>query len=730
MKNVVLLILVMFQVSFSYLNQSGMFRCQATQGQRWWGTSKIVSEHFTIKVMPSYIDVTLDWELDCNGATEPDSFKDALEIQGNITLAWDAAVTGLLLWNGDEILKAKLKPLPLARKQYEAVVNRSITRPKDPLIFEYGWGKDNYDFKIFPVSFGKTRRLRLQYVVPAINDNGCADIPFPSPFSASKATYTIVPGVDVSNVKLLNTNFEVLSEKTELSATSDSELLTQISLIRPVIKNSDSASVIYTTSIGKPSLSGTLVHFTGQTSEAILKKTALREDIVFIWRWNYSDYFDLYKKQVVIQAGLLKKFFENIAKTGRQAGLVVDIQGKEQRSFPIGKYGSATVNTIVAYLDSLRLIKYTETNYQYKPNFTQKQEDSIVSLSTSEFLSSLRLAESLFEKTDTVLKKIVFLTAGPCWVYLIKEKLDLESKATASLTFITGIASCEEFRTIPIPPEASWFYWPGINMNIVELNQTKIEVSLKLGGNNVHTQSLPFTQKAHYGHSYSKYHDVSLFINGDVSPEVVWNVYQGKVKIATLTENAVVITESDASRFGVSLAGTGRLQAYGVVIPTPLATNFGFVDQRYALLALENDTMSSEDQVLYSNQGVPPLNSADILNLPVDSIPPKDDFFGRIQVPVNPKSAQKPQRLRVQPSVIYHQSLLTIRLNSETPKASPEAVIEIYSLSGRVLYTIKNAKVIQGVIDCTLPTSIGTLQKIVVVKIKCGKVTFSRVVSM
>lgn len=43
--------------------------------------------------------------------------------------------------------------------------------------------------------------------------------------------------------------------------------------------------------------------------------------------------------------------------------------------------------------------------------------------------------------------------------------------------------------------------------------------------------------------------------------------------------------------------------------------------QRYALLALESDIMSAEDQIVYRDQGVPPLGSADILNLPVDSIP-------------------------------------------------------------------------------------------------------------
>lgn len=735
MKNVFLIILVMFQVSFSQGYQSAYFRSRATQGVEWLGSSGIVSEHFTIKVMPSYIDVTLDWELSCDGATEPDSFKDALEIQGNITLAQDAAVTGLLLWNGDEILKAKLMPLPLARKQYESVVDRNVKlppRPKDPLIFEYGWGKDNYDISIFPVTFGKTRQIRLRYVVPAINIKGLADIPFPAPFNRTVAGYTIVPGPGVSNLKLLNERFEVLTDKVELNASSDSVLLKQIKLIRPVINNSDSASVIYTASIKTPELSGTLVHFTGQTAEAILKKTALREDLVFLWRWSHSVYFDLYKKQIVIQADLLRKFFTNINRTGRQAGLVVDIEGKGKRVFPIGKSGSTAVNNILAYLDSLGTIQYTESNYSYNPYFTQKQQDSIVSLSISEFISSLRLAESLFEQKNTVLRKIVFLTAGPSWVYSPKANIDLRLSTTASLAYFRGMASCDELRSVTIPPEVNEFYWPGINESTINLNLTHIEVLVKFDDNRRENYSVPLTQPpTYYGWGYSSpYHDMAIFANGNVSPDIIWNVRNNAAIIATLSEKAVVISEGDATQFGASLAGTGRLKAFDASLPSSLASAFGFVDQRYALLALENDTLSAEDQALYKSQGVPPLTNADILNLPVDSIPPKDETFGQRQVAVSPKNTQIPPRVREQPSVTYRQSRLTIQLNSETPKTSPEAVIEIYSLSGKLLYTIKNAKMVQGSIICTLPTSISSSQQIIVVRIKCGKVTLSKAVSI
>lgn len=737
MKYALILIVITFQLASGF--QSAMFRCEATQGKQWFGRTEITSEKFTITVMPSYIDVTLDWELDCNGLYAADSFKNALEIVGNIDLVQDAAVTGLLLWNGDEILKAKLKPLPLAREQYENVVDRNVSLPpipRDPVIFEYGWGKDNYDIRIFPVSLGKSRRLRIRYVVPAINAEGSADIPFPSPFhtssGSSNVTYTIVPGQDVSDFKFLDWQFNELSAKAELSLSSDVELLRLVKLIRPVVKKADTASVIYTASINTPSVSGTLVHFTGQTAEAILKKTAIREDIVFLWRWSHPEFFEHYKKQIVIQAGLLRKFFTNIANTGRQAGLIIDAEGKEKRVFPIGKTGSTTVNDILACLDSLSTLSYDEGSTPFDPRFTQKQQDSIISLSISEFVSSLRLAESLFEKNNNILKKIVFVTAGRSWVTnTIKGTFDLQWETSASLTLFSEIASCNELQLAAIPQDAGMFYWPGIDQSTINLNRVSVVAELRLGDNSYEI-SVPFSQKTDvFKRGFrSAHHDEMLFTNGIVSSEIVWKVLRNHMVITTMKEDAVLISERDPLSFGASLAASGRLKAVNTTLPTPLATAFGFVDQRYALLALEDDMMSSEDQERFRRTGVPPLNSTDIVNVPVDSIPPRNGSFGPMQVQVILDNFKKPQRKRAGPSVTFHQSLLTVKFNPDAAVTSSEALVEIYSLTGKLLYVIKNAKAINGVVCCRLPAAISSSQKVVIVKIRCGNVIFSGSVFM
>ena len=100
--------------------QHSTFRSQSTQGPTWLGTASIQKEEFNITVYPDYLDVQLDWEFGIGG-NEPESYKDALEIVGNLTLAENSTVVGMLLWNGDlslptVFLACSLTPLPTSPK--------------------------------------------------------------------------------------------------------------------------------------------------------------------------------------------------------------------------------------------------------------------------------------------------------------------------------------------------------------------------------------------------------------------------------------------------------------------------------------------------------------------------------------------------------------------------------------------------------------------------------------
>ena len=109
-------------------------------------------EAYRITVHPNYLEVELDWVFKVSGNKAPAEHKDALEIVGNLNLATNSVVTGLLTWWKGDILKGKLKTTDMARADYEEVVQRDADAPpppRDPVLLEYSWGTDNYDISIF-----------------------------------------------------------------------------------------------------------------------------------------------------------------------------------------------------------------------------------------------------------------------------------------------------------------------------------------------------------------------------------------------------------------------------------------------------------------------------------------------------------------------------------------------------------------------------------------------------
>jgi hypothetical protein len=90
-----------------------------------------------------------------------------LEIVNEFSVAPGTSIRSMLLWNGNAILKAKLKLKADADEQYENVVDRQQVQqaPRDPALIEY-IGKDSYRCRIYPVASGNSRKIRILYTVP------------------------------------------------------------------------------------------------------------------------------------------------------------------------------------------------------------------------------------------------------------------------------------------------------------------------------------------------------------------------------------------------------------------------------------------------------------------------------------------------------------------------------------------------------------------------------------
>lgn len=266
------LVIIFFFAAYSahaFGSQFASLRTQATQGAWWSGTATINKESFDITVHPDYLDVVLEWEIGAGGS-QPPGYANALEIVGNLNLEQGSVVTGLFLWNGNRILKAKLKTRADARADYEQVVDRSAQeppRPRDPVVMEW-LRDDNYNIAVFPVSFGATRKLRLRYIVPAVLDPAGYHMRYPNAFSPN-AQVTIRFSPDVKGCALATSDGgkaslgpdPVTLSPQQYSFQAYGSYYGKVPLsITPVLRGYAGGSIMYQADVSVPHLTGQALH--------------------------------------------------------------------------------------------------------------------------------------------------------------------------------------------------------------------------------------------------------------------------------------------------------------------------------------------------------------------------------------------------------------------------------------------------------------------------------------
>lgn len=130
------------------------------------GTCQVEQGKIRATMNPLHVDIEEEVVIGTRGSVWwGDSLT--LEIFGEFTLPAGASLRSMLLWNGNTILKAKLKMRADADRSYENVVQRQADRPivRDPAIIEYV-GNNRYQFKIYPVKINNSRKIRILYSVP------------------------------------------------------------------------------------------------------------------------------------------------------------------------------------------------------------------------------------------------------------------------------------------------------------------------------------------------------------------------------------------------------------------------------------------------------------------------------------------------------------------------------------------------------------------------------------
>jgi hypothetical protein len=136
------------------------------------GDCQLMSSKIGLTVYPFHVDVEEEAIIATLGTVWWGD-SSTLEIFGEFTLSKGAALRSMLLWNGNTVLKAKLRDRTEADSAYEDVVDRDKPRvfARDPALIEY-LGNDRYRIKIYPVRINNARKIRILYTVPFLTTGG------------------------------------------------------------------------------------------------------------------------------------------------------------------------------------------------------------------------------------------------------------------------------------------------------------------------------------------------------------------------------------------------------------------------------------------------------------------------------------------------------------------------------------------------------------------------------
>ena len=137
------------------------------------GVARIDAATFSVRPKGLYAEVTLNMTYSSQGTTLLQA-SDTLEIQHYFTLPDNASVIDSWLWVDNEIVLAKLVDRWTASQIYEGIVKRR----KDPSIL-FKNSPTNYEYRIFPMSGNKTRRVQLTFLLPFDWQKGIASVELP-----------------------------------------------------------------------------------------------------------------------------------------------------------------------------------------------------------------------------------------------------------------------------------------------------------------------------------------------------------------------------------------------------------------------------------------------------------------------------------------------------------------------------------------------------------------------
>jgi len=624
---------------------------QSTQGFASRHEVRILDHVVRTSVHQGWADVEEELSLGTQASTDswnavPTDNLNSWEISGRFTLPEGSVITGALLWDGDVLLKAKLKGATQASTEYEAIVDRQTAPralPRDPLLIEKSGG--DYSMKLFPVQWGGSRRMRIRYMVPLQAAGDGWTIPVGSAFANEAASHSDQYQIELDNqggdgIKLEHDGMLMpIGSSTKLvdypatQGSSTSWWEPSPAYHAPYhAKLPQHGSIALATSMDTGAWKGGYVVYRGKLPDTLLSKSNLRQEIMVLWKWNspssfvtdngWGKYVSNYGYQALQQAGTLASATTQLARASDlvRVGLVADEgDSRKVRKFGLSRWGSDTFALMQEYLGSLNqdtlLNRYDGSTGTVGSGSSSADRKA----GAKRFALDLKLAFSLYSADSGVVRHIVFVSAGPA--------SDLPDPTVALPPWPTGLTASSY---------ADWNYgdysahWPGVDLPTL-VNEHQLTPERRLDGwlpfpipRTRVTWELGFTAgsrnfavDAVTGLENGAGNSTSMEFNGHAktawSQNLSWKLYDENGNlVGSTTADATNWIELPHDSSVARLWGGSRNHWSETWRTRAVGNIFGFVDASHSLLATPVDSLSADLQGLYREAGVPFLLPSEI----------------------------------------------------------------------------------------------------------------------
>jgi Vault protein inter-alpha-trypsin domain len=103
---------------------------------------------------------------------------------------------------------------------------------------------------------------------------------------------------------------------------------------------------------------------------------------------------------------------------------------------------------------------------------------------------------------------------------------------------------------------------------------------------------------------------IRIYSSDPLQPFIGWSLYRNDTLVRTMEEKAVLYHDEDGLSFARAFGDT-PFYPMSRTMPASLGISLGFVDSKYALVALEDDFLDAKQEAQYNTQGVPTLSAED-----------------------------------------------------------------------------------------------------------------------